>query len=113
MKGNRKGKGGKKPIYQRQIEGILKRLGVGQEEEQQLRASLGRIDAFFEIYEATDIDAGSLIPPDPWPGIFQVMFQTLLSAVPAEKACMTAFAMGVLWKMHEEELLGADCGGRE
>lgn len=104
--------------WREQIEEILESLGVGEEQQlitsftQHLKACFSRIDAFFGILdrvgEAPGIDPDRLIPPDAWSNIFRVIFQTLLEAMPAERACMAAFMIGELWKMHERELLDSD-----
>lgn len=106
----------KKEKYQRQVEGILKRVGFGDEPEYHLKTYRSRIDAFCDILERagdeTEI-ADLLTPPHPWSSIFPVIFQTLLDEMPPLKACKAAFALGQLWKMHEEELLNTDYQDRQ
>jgi hypothetical protein len=91
------------PLWQRQIEDILKRdSAVHNRKVRELRLQ-DRFEKFVKRYEKSSEE---IAPSDDWVKVITAIMETNLSQYDVMRACIEAFKAGAVWEKYKKELEG-------
>lgn len=94
---------GGRPIWQKQIEDILKRDSILYRKKVRELRLQDKFDRFFKRYEKS---AGEIAPSEDWIKVITAVMETNLSQYDVMRACIEAFKAGAVWEKYRKEFEG-------
>lgn len=88
------------PLWQRQIEDILKKESVGLQKKAGELQLQHKFERFIKRY---DKSADEIMPPEDWVKVITAFMETNLAQYDVMRACIEAFKAGVLWERYKSE----------
>ncbi len=96
-----KKEGEKKPLWQRQIEDILKRKAASYNKKLTETRLQDKFERFIKRYEKS---AAEISPSDDWIGVITAIIESNLSQYDVMRACIESFKAGAIWERYKDEL---------
>jgi hypothetical protein len=94
---------GGRPIWQKQIEDILKRDSILYRKKVRELRLQDKFDRFLKRYEKS---AGEIAPAEDWIKVITAVMETNLSQYDVMRACIEAFKAGAVWEKYRKEFEG-------
>jgi hypothetical protein len=92
-----------RPIWQKQIEDILKRDSILYRKKVRELRLQDKFDRFLKRYEKS---AGEIAPSEDWIKVITAIMETNLSQYDVMRACIEAFKAGAVWEKYSREFEG-------
>jgi len=91
------------PLWQRQIEDILKKHAVGYRKKARELRLEDKFEQFVKRYEKS---AEEITPSEDWVKVITAFMETNLAQYDVMRACIEAFKAGALWERYKEDFKG-------